>query len=161
GVDGKVEDVQLGLVQLVDHEADDLLALLGDHADAVALAQAAEEVLLGPGELEALLLGLEHLGHVPADHPADVDANLFLLWSVRAHNHSPPPPPPRRAARPPPGGRHAPAIAATEDNRSGPRPLQKGREPRGVVGGGPPGRRQPPTTPRILPVLPPRVKAAD
>jgi len=33
----EVEDVELVLVQLVDHEADDLLAEFGDHADAIAL----------------------------------------------------------------------------------------------------------------------------
>src|SRR5207249_6731685 len=82
---GEIQNVQLRLVQFVDHEADDLLALLGDHADAVALAEAAEEVFLGPGELEALLLGLEDLGHVAADHPADVAADLLLLRPVSAH----------------------------------------------------------------------------
>src|SRR5262249_41245538 len=71
-------------------EADDLLAMLGDHADAVALAQAAEEVFLGPGELEALLLGLEDFGHVPPNHPADVDARLFLLRATRAHTDTSP-----------------------------------------------------------------------
>src|SRR5262249_61781222 len=85
GVDREVEDVQLGLVQLVDHEADHLLALLGHHADAVALPQAAEEVLFRPGILEALLLGLQDFGHVAADHPADVHADLLLLGLVRAH----------------------------------------------------------------------------
>ena len=90
--DGEVEDVQLGLVQLVDHEADDPLAVLGHHADAVPLPQAAEEVFLGPGELEALLLGPQDLRHVPADHPADVDADLFLRWrTTRAHRRTPPP----------------------------------------------------------------------
>ena len=48
-VDREVEDVQLGLVQFVDHEADDPLVVLGDHADAVPLTQAAEEIFLGPG----------------------------------------------------------------------------------------------------------------
>ena len=50
GMDGEVEDVELVLVQLVDHEADDPLAVLGDHADAVALAEDAEEFLLAPGD---------------------------------------------------------------------------------------------------------------
>src|SRR5204863_2096514 len=56
-VDSEVENVQLGLVQFVNHEADDLFRLLGYHADAIALAQAAEKILLGPGEFEALLFG--------------------------------------------------------------------------------------------------------
>jgi len=55
---GEVEDVELVLVQLVDHEPDDLLADLGDHADAVPLAEHAEELLLAPGEIEAGLFRL-------------------------------------------------------------------------------------------------------
>ena len=39
GCDGEVQDVELVLVQLVDHEPDDPFAVLGDHADAVALAE--------------------------------------------------------------------------------------------------------------------------
>ena len=61
GGDGEVEDVEPRLVQLVDHEADDPLAVLGDHADAIALAEAAEEVFLAPGELEAGLLDVQRL----------------------------------------------------------------------------------------------------
>src|SRR5262249_6109593 len=83
--DGEVQDVQLVLVQLVDHEADHLLLVLGDHADTVALAQAAEEVLLGPRVVKAPLFGLEHFRHVPADHPPDVDAQQILLRATRAH----------------------------------------------------------------------------
>src|SRR5206468_12853334 len=50
--DREVEDVQPVLVQLVDHEADDPVVVFGHHADAVPLAEAAEEVVLGPGVLE-------------------------------------------------------------------------------------------------------------
>ncbi len=38
---GKVHDVQLGLVQLINHEADHFLSLFGHHADAVPLPQTA------------------------------------------------------------------------------------------------------------------------
>ena len=69
----KFSKMQPRLVQLVDHEAEHPLAPLGDHADAVATAEARDEVLLRPGELERLLLDAEHLLHVAADHPADVD----------------------------------------------------------------------------------------
>ena len=109
---GEVEDVQLGLVQLVDHEADDALALLGDHADAVALAKAAEEVLLGPGVLEALLFGLQHFRHVPAYHPADVDADLLLLCPVRTHFEDSSPPLARHARDPLRGRRPPPRTAS-------------------------------------------------
>ena len=85
-VDGEVEDVELVLVELVDHEADDFFAVLRDHADAVALTEAAEEVFFRPGELEAGRLDVENFGHVPADHPADVNAHLFLLGPSRVHH---------------------------------------------------------------------------
>ena len=74
----KVQDVQPGLVELVDHEADDALAALGDHADAIALAQATDEVFFKPGELEAVTLDVEHLSHVAADHPPNVNTDLLL-----------------------------------------------------------------------------------
>src|SRR5262245_32889651 len=106
-MDRKVEDVQLGLVQFVDHEPDDLFALLGDHADAVALAEAAEEIFLGPRVLEALLLGVQDFGHVAPDHPADMHADLFLLRLVSAHSDTSP----RhgKRAKPPPWWHHASA----------------------------------------------------
>ncbi len=53
GVDREIQDVQFVLVQLVDHEPDHFFALLGHHADAVALAQATQKVLLRPGKVEA------------------------------------------------------------------------------------------------------------
>src|SRR5579883_3176879 len=89
GIDGEIEDVQLVLVQLVNHEADHLFTLLGHHADAVALTQAAQEIFFGPGILKALLLRLQDLRHVPADHPADMDTNLFLFRAVRTHDQPP------------------------------------------------------------------------
>src|SRR5262249_36231934 len=71
GRNGEVEHVQLVLVQLVDHEPDDAVVRLGDHADAVPLPEAFQEIVLGPGELEAVPLGPEDVGHVTADHPPD------------------------------------------------------------------------------------------
>src|SRR5262249_47049625 len=64
-------------------------ALLGHHADAVALPQAAQKVFFGPRILEALLLRLQDLRHVPANHPADMDTNLFLFRAVRTHDQPP------------------------------------------------------------------------
>jgi hypothetical protein len=71
--------VQAGLVQLVNHEADDAFAVLGHHADAVALPQAADEFFLEPGELERAAFDFEDLRHVSADHPADMDTKLRLV----------------------------------------------------------------------------------
>ncbi len=94
----EIENVQLVLVQFVNHEADDLLAMLRDHADAIALPQAAQEIFLGPGEFKALLFGLKYLGHVAANHPANMDACLFFFRATRAHTDTSPP---RRRASPP------------------------------------------------------------
>src|SRR5437867_2070277 len=69
---------------------DTVLALVGHHADAVALPQTAEKVLLGPGIFKALLLGLQNFGHVAPDHPTNVDANLLLLGPTRVHEGLPP-----------------------------------------------------------------------
>jgi hypothetical protein len=70
-------------VQLIDHEAQDSLFMLCYHANAIALPQAADEVFLGPGELEAVSLDPLNLRHVPPNHPPDVDADALL--SLGAH----------------------------------------------------------------------------
>src|SRR5215471_5559624 len=106
--DREIQDMKLGFVQFINHEADDFFALLGHHADAIALAQAAQKVLFGPCEFKAVLLGLENLRHVAADHPANVHADLLLLGSPCAHDFWLLPSP--RRARPPPWERHASAL---------------------------------------------------
>src|SRR5262245_37368755 len=53
--------------------------MLGDHADAIALPQAADKFLFKPGKLEGGALDVEDLGHVSPDHPADVNAKLRLM----------------------------------------------------------------------------------
>src|SRR5689334_3193615 len=78
----KIEDVQPVLVQLIDHEANHSLRVLGHHADAVPLAEAANKIVLRPGKLEAALLDLVDLGHIPPDHPADMDAQRLLRLGV-------------------------------------------------------------------------------
>ncbi len=88
GMGGEVEDLELVLVQLVDHEPDDPLAVLGDHADAVPLAEDAEKLLLAPGILEAGVLDGQNFGHVATDHPANMDADLSLGRRDRAHRAS-------------------------------------------------------------------------
>ena len=60
------------LEQFVNHEADDAFLPFGDHADAVALPEAAEEIFLGPGEFEALPFDVEDFRHIAADHPANL-----------------------------------------------------------------------------------------
>src|SRR4029453_562310 len=75
-VDGEIENVQAVLMQLIDHEADDPLAGFGHHADAVALAKAAEKIVLVPGKLKTLLLDRQHFGHVAANHPANVHRQM-------------------------------------------------------------------------------------
>jgi len=77
--DGEVQHVQPGPMQFVDHERHNGVGQFGHHADAVALPETAGEVLVGPGELERLALDADHLGHIPADHPADMDAQAAAL----------------------------------------------------------------------------------
>src|SRR4029078_12476310 len=89
-VNCEIQDMQLGFVKLIDHEADNLFALFGHHADAVALSQAAQEIFFGPGKLEAVLFSLQDFGHVAANHPAYMDTNLFFLCSSDTHVPTPP-----------------------------------------------------------------------
>src|SRR4029077_17540219 len=81
-------DVNLAAVQLVDHEADDALAMFGDHADAIALPQDAKKLLLAPGILEARVLDRQDLGHVAPDHPPNVHAGLCRGGWNHAHRAS-------------------------------------------------------------------------
>ena len=76
--DGEIQQVQSRLVQLIDHEADDAVVVLGHHADAVALPQAANEVLFAPGELESLVFDFQNFGHVATNHPANMNAQLAV-----------------------------------------------------------------------------------
>ena len=85
----EVQDVQPVPVQLVDHESDHLLVGLRYHSDAVSLSQAAEEIVLRPGVFETGELGGENFGHVPPDHPADVNADFFSLCASSAHERAP------------------------------------------------------------------------
>src|ERR1700721_2313312 len=92
GMNREVEDVQTSLVQFVDHEASYMIVFLGDHSDAVPLAQAAEKIVLGPGIFEARSFGTHHFRHIPADHPADVNPRRGLFFCARtscAHERTP------------------------------------------------------------------------
>ena len=88
-VDGEVHDVQFVFMKFVNHEPDYFFALFGNHADAIALAEAAEEILLGPGEFETLRFDLQDFGHIAANHPANVNACLFFFGTTRAHDGLP------------------------------------------------------------------------
>ncbi len=136
-VDGEVEDVQLRFVQFVNHEADDFFALLRHHPDAVPLAQAAEEVFLSPGIFKTLLFGLEDFGHVPADHPANMDANLFLLCPVSIHADSPLLPLRRGARSPPPWAATLPLSRGTRSEMDRQRRCRKARRNRRLRRRGP------------------------
>jgi hypothetical protein len=64
-------------VQLINHESHNSVALLGHHANAIALPQAANEIVFLPGEFKALRLDVEYLGHIATNHPPDVNANYW------------------------------------------------------------------------------------
>ena len=71
-MDSEVEDMQVILVEFIDHEPDDLLVVLGHHADTVSLTQATNEIFFGPGELETAALDFQDVRHIPPDHPANM-----------------------------------------------------------------------------------------
>ena len=86
---GEVQNLQPRLVQLIDHEADDLMIVFGHHADAVPLTQTAEEILVRPRELEAGRFNAENFLHVAADQPANLNVQMFTLFTNRAHEGLP------------------------------------------------------------------------
>src|SRR5262249_39679479 len=88
GMSGEIQDVDLVPMQLVDHEADDALAVLSDHADAIPLSQDAKELFLAPRIFKACVFDREDLGHVATDHPPNVHAGLRRGGGKRAHRAS-------------------------------------------------------------------------
>ena len=78
-MDGKVDHMQTGLVQLIDHESHHGITMLGDHADAVPLAEALHEILFGPRKLEAGRLNAQNVAHVAANHPTNVNGEIRLM----------------------------------------------------------------------------------
>lgn len=69
----EIQNVKLRFMKLINHESNDFLVALGNHADAVSLAKATEEVFFRPWELEALMLDLQNFRHIPADEPSDLN----------------------------------------------------------------------------------------
>jgi hypothetical protein len=84
----EIEDVDLIAMELVNHKADDLFAVLGHHPNAIPLPENPEEFFLGPGMLEAGVLNGQDLGHIASDHPANMDPSLGLDEGNRAHRAS-------------------------------------------------------------------------
>lgn len=83
-VNGKVQNVKAIFVQFVDHKTDDFSVAFGDHADAISLPEAADEIILGPWELETITFDAQYIWHISTDHPANVRgfASLFSLFHV-------------------------------------------------------------------------------
>jgi hypothetical protein len=71
GMDCESNDIQPRSVKLIDHVPDDLVAVLGNHADAVPLAKMLQEVVIRPRKLKRVRFDAVHIGIVAADHPAD------------------------------------------------------------------------------------------
>jgi hypothetical protein len=69
-------------VQFVNHEPHNVVIAFGHHADAVPLTQTTNEILFRPRKLEAPIFDLENLGHVPPDHPADMDSQILLAFET-------------------------------------------------------------------------------
>jgi hypothetical protein len=95
GVNSEIQQMQTRSVQLVDHEPVDAVILLDHHADAISLTEASEEVVLCPGKLETGPLGSHDLGHVPTNHPPNVNrlrgSHLSLQSTSCAHERTPSP----------------------------------------------------------------------
>ena len=143
GVDGEVEDVQLVLVQLVDHEADDLLAVLGDHADAVALAEAAEEIFLGPGVLEAVAARSGRTSGMSRRIIQRIWVSVGAAVAIARPVLMRTPPPYRAAAEPLPAPFDPPGAARkNREGRTLPSPHVPG-QPRPPAAAPPSGRRWP------------------
>jgi hypothetical protein len=59
-------------LELIDHESYDLLGAFGNHADAVALSQAVDELIFGPWIFEACRFDIEHCLEISTNQPPDM-----------------------------------------------------------------------------------------
>lgn len=73
GCDREIEDVDVFLVEFVDHEPDDTVSMLGDHADTISLSKTEDEIVFVPRKPETDVFDIEHFLHVPTNHPPDMD----------------------------------------------------------------------------------------
>jgi phosphoribosylformylglycinamidine synthase len=62
---------------------DDPLIALGHHANAVALPQTADEIVFRPGKFKAPLFNGQDLGHIPANHPANMHVQPMVVRTAR------------------------------------------------------------------------------
>ena len=67
---GEVEQADLGFAEFVNHVADDLISVLGDHEDTIALPETVDEIRIHPTVLETGFLDGQHGIHISAYHPA-------------------------------------------------------------------------------------------
>lgn len=76
-VDGEIQNMKSIFMQFINHEPDYFIVLFRNHPDAVPLPEATNEVVFTPSELKACVLDSEDRGHIPADHPANMNAHRF------------------------------------------------------------------------------------
>ena len=73
-------------MQLIDHEADNFLLVLRDHADAVSLAEATQKVFFRPGKLKALMLNAQNIRHISTNQPTDLNRQFWLFLVTNGHD---------------------------------------------------------------------------
>jgi hypothetical protein len=62
------------------------MVVFGDHADAISLSQAAEEIFFGPSELEALAFDVQDFGHIAPNQPTNLDLQRLLRGMNPTHD---------------------------------------------------------------------------
>ena len=67
-------------MKFIDHEPNNFVVFLGDHADAIALPQTTNKVFFVPSKLETLVFDTQHGRHITANHPTDVNARGGWIW---------------------------------------------------------------------------------
>lgn len=78
GGHGEVHQMNAGLAELIDHVADDLIFIFGDHANTIASVEAALEVFFGPGKFKALLFDGQDFRQIAVNHPSKMDTEFGL-----------------------------------------------------------------------------------
>ena len=78
----KIKNVESCFMELKHHECNNSFFNLRNHADAIALPKAADEILFRPWTLKTLILDIQHFRHISADHPSNMNAYLLRVAAV-------------------------------------------------------------------------------
>ncbi len=81
----KIEHLNLSSTQLINHEPNNLVIVLGYHANTVSLAKTINKIVFQPRKLGACCFYGQNFGHIMADHPPNM--HFYSLSLIFTHSY--------------------------------------------------------------------------